>query len=211
MAARAIGAEFHVISAGLGVINAERIIPSYSLTVARGDPDDILSHIDGRRSSANWWEFVCHNSPYGRTTASLVRQRSRKTDLVLMALPTSYFEMLTEDLLELSDASLCRIRIFTGRAPEGLHERLRPLRMPYDNRLDGPGSPLRGTASDFAARAMHHFANVVLKSRPTESLEAHRKAVLRGLGHWSPPNRPDRRQRTDDQAHSSYSPELGCG
>ena len=55
--------------------------------------------------------------------------------------------------------------------------RLSPALMPYDNRLNLPGSDLRGPLTDFAARAALHFATIILPDMPTASPSAHAEAI----------------------------------
>jgi hypothetical protein len=61
--------------------------------------------------------------------------------------------------------------------------------MPYDARLDGLMSPLRGTVSDFAQRALRDFVCTVLPDQSNGTAEAHRRAVTIRLAGWPAPVR----------------------
>ena len=197
-AAAAINADLKVISAGLAVVDANCRVPSYSLTVIGPDPDNVLSRIRGHSSHANWWEFIAENSPFGQGVGVQLH-RLQMGDVALMALPASYLMMVAKDLLSLSDSLLSKVRIFAGRVPESLAPRLSALVMPYDERLNGPNSPFRGTSSDFPARAMRHFAEIVFRDKPAGSLEAHRDAVRTALKDWERPTVLDRRRCSDEE------------
>jgi hypothetical protein len=55
--------------------------------------------------------------------------------------------------------------------------------MPYDDRLNGAGSPIRGTESDFPQRAALHFTELALASRASTA-EAHKSLVREALHNW---------------------------
>src|SRR4051812_12818546 len=59
-AARLSCAELTIVSAGLGLVRAERRIPPYSLTITAGARDCVLDRADRRHlfSSEDWWRAI---------------------------------------------------------------------------------------------------------------------------------------------------------
>jgi hypothetical protein len=195
-AADALGCDLYIVSAGLGLVARETLIPAYSITVANGSPDDIRHRVSDVANglASRWWNLVSRRSPLGTGIAELVRETS---GLVLIALPSGYLEMVADDLAELHGRSIRRLRIFTLALPEAFPGKLRRAVMPYDDRLDGPDSERPGTRSDFAPRALRHFADRVLSKFPEGDLDAHRRAVNSTLAGWRRPKTPVRSRRTD--------------
>jgi hypothetical protein len=92
--------------------------------------------------------------------------------------------MVEADLLGLTDEALERVRVFTRSPARQFDPRLGRLVLPYDARLNGPDSSIRGTLSDFAARALLDFCSHVLAAFPEGSPMEHRVAVERRLESW---------------------------
>src|SRR3546814_1067715 len=101
---------------------------------------------------------------------------------LLVALSEAYIEMLAPELIALPSDDLARVRIFTASPAARMPDALRPLRMPYDNRLDGPDSPCPGTLNDFASRALAHFVGFGRGTVPQASLDADVEAVRSAIG-----------------------------
>jgi hypothetical protein len=183
-AAGMLGGDLYIVSAGLGVVRSDTPVPAYSITVTDRSPDNVLLRVSMGMlpTPAQWWSVVSRLSPVGTGIAELVRRASPQ--LVLMALPSTYLAMIADDLNGVHGRSLRRVRIFSRALPATFPERLRPLVMPYDERLDGPDSPVQGTRADFASRALRHFADHVLVGDPRGSLDAHKQAVTKLLKGW---------------------------
>lgn len=168
-AARAIGGELFVASAGLGLIHEDDEAPTYDLTFA--DRQNPLAKVSAtaKFTPSDWWA----------TLGQIGLGRGRISDLVnrlnapitLLAMPNGYLEMVAPDLETLEDRHLDRLRIFTSTAgAASLPSRLGRYVMPYDERLEAvPG--YSGTRTDFAQRALLHFA---------EHLSAHRLSSAEG-------------------------------
>jgi hypothetical protein len=71
--------------------------------------------------------------------------------------------------------------------------------MPYDDRLDGPDSTNRGTRSDFAGRALRHFAELTRGEPQGHSAAEHAAKVSATLDGWRMPAKVAR-IRHDDAA-----------
>lgn len=198
LAAERCGAPLFVVSAGVGAIEADAEIPSYSLTVSNGGTDNVLSRMKERSASArDWWQFVSRDSPFTLSLEAVCRRRL--SGPILAALPAPYLLMIEADLVCLPENVRARLRIFARGAETFVDERLRPCVMPYDGRLDGVASPLRGTQGDFAQRAARHFAEVVLSSGDGGSAEKDRIAVEKALAPLTAPTAIVRRRVTNEE------------
>lgn len=193
-AARAARAELLIVSAGLGLIHSQQEIPSYNLTVSRGGDDCVLDKLDAH-GDADWWAAL---GGHEALKAALIRSDG----IVLIALPSPYLRMVAPALDNIS-SSLCeRIRIFGGRDVPHLNPRLENVRLPYDDRLDGPQSSLPGTRSDFASRAARHFVEEILVKNPEASSRFHREQVEASLATWKRPTAKVGVRRSDEEVKS---------
>ncbi|NKQ80378.1 hypothetical protein C3Y90_23895 [Rhizobium sp. UPM1134] len=179
-AAQIAQAKLHIVSAGLGVVDGEQSVPAYDLTVSKGSPDCILDKLHDGRTESEWWN--------GLGGSKMLHEVFGRTEhLIVIALPSPYLRMIAPTLTELPDSTCERIRIVGGRDVRGLSPSLESARLPYDDRLDGPQSPLRGTRSDFASRALRHFVEAILSNAPLGTAEVHAKLVESELATWERP------------------------
>jgi uncharacterized membrane protein len=182
-AAELLHARLMIVSAGLGLIFASERVPSYACTVLVDAEDSIGARTLGGFNIRGWWRVLA----------------SQQEGLICAALSDNYIDMIADDLVSLPDEIRGRLRLFT-RAP--LDRVVAPLRrfvMPYDDRLDGPDSPIRGTRSDFAGRAVRHFAGLVGAEAGSASASDHAEAITAAMAGWRLPPRVDR-IRHDDAA-----------
>lgn len=174
LAGRAICASNYVISAGVGLIPVELEIPAYSLTVASG-VDNILSRLRPAEAAqpAIWWrelKAACGSD-------SLQDLATSGSGPVLIAAGSSYLSMIAPELGALQERDRARVRLFTAAPRHAVPALLESMVIPYDRRLEAlPGRA--GTLSDFAQRALRHFAEVVLPVAPEADSTAHAAAVL---------------------------------
>lgn len=186
-AAIELGARLAIVSAGLGLVDGAVLVPGYSLTTARRDPDNILLKTGG--SAAEWWAALQAHSPFHTTAVE------EEDGLILAALSSSYLAMVADEWARWPVDRIMRLRLFTKEVPQGVSEGLRKAWMPYDDRLDALGNGHAGTQSDFAQRALRHFATTI---GDRGALEQDRLAVessLRGLQTRQVP----KRTRTTDE------------
>jgi hypothetical protein len=195
-AADLLDARLLIVSAGLGLVSADARVPPYACTVLIDAPDSIVSRVAGDYSVAGWWQELGAVSPFSQSLASAVAE----TDgLICAALSDAYIEMIAGDFCALPAEVLARLRLFTRASVERIVPALRPFVMPYDDRLDGPDSPVRGTRGDFAGRALHHFAEFIVRAGDGRSACEHGAAVAAALTDWGMAARFDRK-RLDDAA-----------
>lgn len=184
----------YVVSAGLGLVESTDSVAPYDLTVSAGSPDSIARKINGDFTPGQWWSHVCQP---GFTLHEVIARHAAAP--IGIALPSNYLRMVQDDLLQLPDEVLRRVRLFCGLQDVVLPDRLAPLRMPYDDRLDGEDSPLNGTKGDFAQRAMqHYFENIAQPGSMLDpAVEAER--VRNHIKSWHRPPELNRESKTDDE------------
>jgi hypothetical protein len=197
-AASLLQAPLYIVSAGLGLVEEDRNIPAYGLTVSTGKPDSISEKITDRDWLPSlWWKALGTQETIDTDISGLVSQST--PSLVLMALSESYAKLIHDDLAALDEASMQRFRIFGLGLANHLPEGLAPNIMPYDARFNGAHSPLRGTLSDFGSRAIHHYSQCFLGGIVDGANAASdRDALLLLMSGWSEPTIPRRERITDD-------------
>ena len=184
-AARHAEARLLVVSAGLGLIEADTLAPAYSLTTTRRDPDCILDKT-GDTATA-WWAAITAASPFE------TRALETEEGLILAALPAAYLNMVAADWSTWPSERLARLRLFTKEEPGGNAAALQGAWMPYDDRLDTVDDTHEGTQGDFAQRALRHFVSAIAGGR----LDEDRRAVLAALEGLQPRQVPVRTRLSD--------------
>jgi hypothetical protein len=194
-AARCLGGSLYAVSAGLGVAHEDDLAPSYDLTLA--DPSNTLALALAAQGwpAAAWWRAL-NTTGVGRgPIAALVVERD--PEMILIALPSGYLDMIVEDLLGLSEAARTKLRIFSSCAgTAGLPPALREFALPYDERLEalaGHG----GTRADFPQRALRHFVEVLAGHQL--DLESARGKVSEALQGLTLRRTPARAKLSDDE------------
>ncbi len=195
-AAELLDARLLVVSAGLGLIDVSTAVPPYACTVLVDVPDSVCSRVTGAFSVERWWEALCKLSPFAVALRDAVADAHGP---ICAALSDAYIEMIAEDFLALPISMLGRLRLFTRARLDRVPAALQPFVMPYDDRLDGPDSTNRGTRSDFAGRALRHFAELTRGEPQGRSAAEHAAKVSATLAGWRMPAKVAR-IRHDDAA-----------
>lgn len=195
LAASAIGARVTIASAGLGLVPADRQIPSYNLTVSPGSADSIFKKLPPGTSAYDWWMQVSSDRQTQELADSLQRNPQ---SLMLVSLPHAYLSMLTPLITSLPVVSMGRLRVITASTHMDIAPALKPFLLPYDQRLDGPNSPIPGTMGDYASRALRHFVTNILVDHPQGSITDHAELVHSSQSEWRYPERKAGK-RIDDQ------------
>lgn len=186
-AAASAGVPLFVVSAGLGLVPGAREVPAYGLTVGARTNDAIAARVDGRFDPQAWWRLV-RIGPFSTNWDALFAGDG----LVLLALSQSYARMVATDLASLGSDRHRRLRLFGTGIDPVLTGALAPNIMPYDARLEAIRP---GTRTDFAQRALAHFAGAIRTSAdPVDDAVA----VKESLSHHTAPVRIDR-PRADDE------------
>lgn len=198
-AAKRLRCEIAVISAGLGIVRSEQEIPSYSLTVTPGNDDTILKKIKSPQPTPqSWWAELRKNRSDGLGLEDLLKET--EASLVLLSLSASYAVLVKDELAQLNEEYAKRLRIFGSGIAEHLPPHLVGSVMPYDVRLNGLDSPIRGTMSDFGSRALHHFAQCLeIGDLDGRSPEKDYEFLTNLMNNWSTPEIPRRERMTDDE------------
>ena len=180
----------YIVSAGLGLISAKADVPNYKASVLAGE-DDVLAVLSDGTDAGTWWRWLQSRSPFALSLASVI---AASDGPCLIALPQAYLAMVKSEILSLPSPLLQRVRIFSGSPAPAV---LADLQMPYDERLDGAKSPYKGTRSNFAARAVRHFANSVLPGHEAAGAKDHASAVKAAMAGWPHPVRTVGKRKTD--------------
>ena len=183
-ASQILSAKLMVVSAGLGLIDGSTPVPPYACTVLLGARDSVSARVTGHFSATAWWAALNKTSPF---SSALVDAAGNGDGLICAALSEAYIAMIAPELMALPASVLERLRLFTRAPLDRLPLPLRQFVMPYDDRLDGPDSPYRGTRSDFAGRALHHFAEAIGVEADSRSAGEHAVAVAAALAEWRMP------------------------
>lgn len=196
-AARSARADFRVISGGLGLVRGDDPIPAYSLSLVPQSTDFIGARVSNSTfDRAKWWTQI-QKTQTAEPLAGLVRTNTDA--LVVLAISKAYLSLIARDLISLETNHLERIRLIGMGIGETCPPQLRHCILPYDVRLDGPDSPIRGTRGDFSSRAMRHFIEHIFKEHESGSIAGHHAAVNRCLSNWRHPKLISRPSRTDDE------------
>lgn len=200
------GAAQLIVSAGLGLVRAEDLIPSYGLTIAPGELDSVLPHLDAPDAVADWWQAIVRLSPFAR---SLEREWTGSR-LLVVALPLRYLKLVAEDLARMSAERRPALRVISAAHPSLLPAVLRPFHLPYDSRLDGPDSNRPGTGSDFLGRAAGHFL-ALAGDAPDADVSVHRDFVNASFAGFRPRQRAQGRSLPDQDLLAIIRGELQAG
>jgi len=185
-----------IISAGLGLLDYDRQVPAYDLTLSTSSSDCILKRIEGTVTPSDWWEEIARQRSTDHPLLDLIVNNPKA--LVLIATSSAYTNLIASDLLSLPETDSSRLRIFGPRNLEKVPKQISPLIMPYDARFDGPNSPLPGTRGDFAQRALRHFSETIAgKSGTLNEPNLHADQVQNCLAPWDVPKQIMRAKKTD--------------
>ena len=198
-AANACQAKLVVVSAGLGLVDMYSKIPTYGLTVAERHSDSVsnLVTIDSWGPSM-WWASL-KKTNVGTFDFSDYFEKNNPS-LILVHLTRQYARMVYDELACLSSDKVSKIRLFGLGLEEFIPQSLVECLMPYDHRMNGPDSSNRGTITDFGARSIWHFVQLLKnKELETGSLSQHKKLAEGALSHWKMPVKPNRQRLTDEQ------------
>jgi len=196
-AARAGSADFRIISGGLGLIQSDEEIPSYSLSLVRQSSEYIGSRVVGAPFNApQWWSEIQPNHEVAPLAVSI---RCNRNAIAVIGISNTYLSLVGNDLALLDEDDLERVRLIGMGIETACPPKLRNCILPYDDRLDGPDSPIPGTRSDFSSRAMRHFIEHIFPDHKSGSIAVHKAAVCLCLRKWRRPKLISRPSRTDEE------------
>lgn len=191
-AAQTLGARLYFVSAGMSLVSGTTRIPSYDLTVSARSASQPPPMRGGSVSAAQWWSAL--NDAMGRSNP-FARVLQAVDGLVILALPRSYLRMVEENLLDLKEDALRRLRIITVGEVQ-LSSKLLDQVIPYDARVEQLPSVPGGTSSSAAQRALLDFSQR-LALNPTLSISLQRRLVAEALDELKAKPRPVRKVVND--------------
>lgn len=188
-----LNADLYVISAGLGLVHAEDLIPHYNLTVSQGD-GSIANWLSNKNTNASdWWRLL--NQKLNKPDPLL--RLAKSSDGLLLALPSTYLDLVSDELMKISEETLAKVYIITSHAgQQKIAPKLRTRCLPYDERLDG-SLQYQGTRSDFPQRALKHLVSEINFKDAPISVTQHK--VLDYLKSHTKPTLPSRAKQDDHQ------------
>jgi len=195
--AKTLNCPLYVVSAGLGIVKSDVQVPVYNLTVVPGTGHSILNKVTDKTLMTEWWAKIAKESCFGSSLLKTLEQHPN--GLILIALPRSYIELLLKELLNIPSSQRCRFRFFGKKLDSALPPTLVENWMPYDDRLDGAGPGHSGTQTDFAQRALRHFASKILNQSEDGDTYTHRSMVLNSLSAIVRRENPKRRRLSDHE------------
>jgi hypothetical protein len=190
-ASKLSGFQLYVISAGLGLVDAEAMIPNYNLTVSKGQ-GSIADWLENKNlKPSDWWQEL--NLKLNKNNP--IQELVSNSHGVLFSLPSTYLEMIVNELKSLSNINLTKIHIITSESGQRLlPSALKARCIPYDERLEG-SSQYKGTRNDFAQRALCHYVSEIdFRNKPIESSRTEVAAYLSKL---NKPQIPARKKLDD--------------
>lgn len=192
-----LNAEHWIISAGLGLIRADTKVPVYDMTLkskGRSNPKPKINEQEFR--ATKWWKELNLRKKY-RNIVELVEKHPRSK--IIIAISTPYYDMISEDIANIPHSDSSRIRLIGPSLPRSSTDSLSTLLLPYDERLDGPRSPIRGTKSDFAQRAALHFATFVWPNSKNCSFATHSEKIAKLLTAMGRPKKVANKKISDEE------------
>src|SRR5262249_50304897 len=155
------------------------------LSLVRGSSEFIGARVNGEPFDvARWWSEV-QRSASRTPLAELLH--TNPTVIAVIGISRPYLSLIAKDLMSLEGEGLDRLRLIGLGIGSACPSKLQRCLLPYDDRLDGPDSPIRGTRTDFSSRAMRHFIESVFPEQQAGSIDNHKDAVNRTLGKWRRP------------------------
>lgn len=197
LAAKSANAPHYFLSAGLGLVGPDEKIPAYAMTTVGSTDENVLRKCPQGTTAADWWRKAL-------SSGSLVDLIGRAKGRVLLALPSVYLEMVQDELLCLSSCALAKIRVFTAGSATLRSSPIEECVMPYDARLDGPDSPIPGTKSDFASRALRHYVELTSQNEK-QGLSGDKDLVANALAGMRMPKIPERVRVSDSDIRAALN------
>jgi len=180
--------ELFIVSAGLGLVEKTKPIPSYDCTIAKGFKSSLENFVEGQVSLTQWWEDLS-SSDFSDGKISNLKGTA---DFYLVGLTANYLQMVSQDLRETDAVKviICGPKIQIPDLGSDV------IRVPYTSAFDGPQCPIRGVKSDFVQRCHADFISRLVKYN---DLTFALQSVLHDMQNWEEPHRLNN-QSLDDVA-----------
>jgi hypothetical protein len=158
-------ASFLVISGGYGLLSSWEKIASYNITLSGSSENNVLGKVIFDIFDYNkWWQSL--NQDYNVLTTTI---KSEPETRYLICVSSSYWKLIESDLGCLKNYENVRV---ISHSSINLPLWAKNIWLPYDERFDGPDSPLPGTRSDFPQRVCSHYLkNIMPNSKMHNDIE----------------------------------------
>lgn len=160
-ALRKEGIEIRIVSAGLGLLSTDDLVPAYDATFGLGSENSIRGIQDPVQRNRDWWALLGQwHGPWSgpRSLHATVRKFNRATHI--FALPTEYMDAVLDDVDALISDEHCRSRTIVLATPTFAALRHVPRIVEVPGDLYGALGGTRGTvlarAGLYLARQLHH-------------------------------------------------------
>jgi len=180
--------EFLIVSAGLGLVSSDQMIPSYECTVSRGKVNSISDYFKDEFSYNEWWKYLV-SSKYSSDFINII---CKKSDTILISLTGDYLKMVAQDLKLLKK----NFYIFTGSRELAISLGFEQNLMPYNDVFDGPNGTLRGTNRDFSQRT---HADFIKRLNKYNNFDEAYESVEFDMQTWTPPTKHNNVKKTDEE------------
>lgn len=144
-----------IVSAGLGLVDCETVIPSYDCTIAAGSETSLSKYVEGKICLSDWWNSISKSGFSDGKIADI----QPDADFILISLTSNYLDLVAEDLRNTNTVKI----IFVGPKVKLPDLGADVIRAPYTDAFDGPDSPMPGVKSDFAQRCHADFISRLKK------------------------------------------------
>jgi len=191
LSSQLISETFYIISAGLGLINSNKKIPSYECTVSRGKPGSIVDYFKEDFDLKKWWNFLM-SSKY---SSGSISKNTKDADIILISVTADYLKMIADDLMNVKK----QFYIFTGSKDLAIELGFENNLMPYNEVFDGPEGSLRGTNRDFSQRS---HADFLRRLELYNNFDKAFCSVEHDMKTWIPPVKHNNTKKTDEEISS---------
>ena len=127
-----LNADLYVISAGLGLVHFDDLIPNYELTISQGNGSIAKWLAVKGYASVEWWSLLNNKLNSLDPILNLVKRHEG----VLLAVPSTYLELISEELVRMPLNDLKKLYIITSPVGQkNLNSLIRNRCIPYDAAL----------------------------------------------------------------------------
>ena len=182
--------KFFIVSAGLGLLEQQTLVPSYDCTIASGHSSSLGKICIEKPNLPKWWKNICNT----RYSVAGITEESREADILLVSLTKKYLDMVIEDIQNVNIPTI----IFSTEKnhPNQLPDNF--LRAPYTIAFDGPMGKLRGTMGDLSQRYHADFLRRLKLNNGDYKKTL--SSLKRDMLSWPLPEKgPPRTAKTDQQ------------
>lgn len=196
-AAEAVAGRLYIVSAGFGFLGLDESIPLYDLTITGNGASNVKKKVEGKFLEREWWAGVNRHIRGDETPISNMVKRS-PSKVFVFALSSPYYRLIEGDILAIPRPRRVGLRLLGLGLNKVVDRELSEYVLPYDERFDGPDSPIRGTRGNFAQRAARHFVSELV-ARGVADLEEQKRRIVRWQSKWRAPGRPKRERMGDEE------------